>query len=76
MVDGVQVAWAFGSTTAAAAVNPWKAKPALEEVPAIVPIVADAALLLVVIEITPVVSMVACRLLVASAVLSWFNDET
>ena len=45
-------------------------------VPVIAPIVDEAALLLVVMLITPVVSMLACRLLAASAVLSWLSVET
>ncbi len=40
------------------------------------PIVDDAASLVVVIEITPVESTVACRLLAASAALRSFNDLT
>ena len=39
------------------------------------PIVDDAALLLVVMVIAPVVSMLACRLFAASAVLSWLRVE-
>ncbi len=44
--------------------------------PPILPMVEDAALLLVVTVIAPVESMVACRLLAASALLSSFSVET
>src|ERR1700761_9746104 len=71
-----RVACAFGSTTGATPTSPVKAWPAAVEVPVIAPIVDEAALLLVVMEMTPVGSMVACRLLAARAVLSWFSDDT
>ena len=40
------------------------------------PIVDEAALLVVVMVIAPVVSMLACRLLAANAALSWLSVET
>ena len=45
-------------------------------VPPIAPIVDEAALFVVVMVMPPVESMLACRLLAASAVLSWFSVET
>ena len=65
-------AWEFGSTTGAAAVRPVNAAAEL----VIVPIVDDAASFVVVMLIWPVVSIEACRLFAASAVLSWLSDET
>ena len=65
----MRVACEFGSATGAAADRPLKALPVFVDVPVIAPMVEDAALLLVVMVIAPVESMVACRLLVASAAL-------
>src|SRR3984957_2947277 len=76
VISPARVACAFGSATGANAVRPLKAWPATVAVPVIAPIVDEAALLLVVKVMTPVGSMVACRLLAASAVLSWFSDDT
>ena len=75
-ISPARVACAFGSATGAAAASPLKAWPAAVAVPVIAPIVDEAALLLVVRVMTPVGSMVACRLLAASAALSWFSDDT
>src|ERR1700733_768717 len=68
-----RVACEFGSVTGAAAVRPAKGLP----VPVVVmaPIVDEAALLLVVMLIWPVVLMLACRLFAANAVLSWLRLE-
>ena len=72
-----RVACEFGSATGAAALRPWNAAPEVEAVPPIVPIVDEAASLDVTMLIAPVEELiVACRLLAASAVLSWLSDET
>src|SRR5581483_2241946 len=63
-----RVACESGSTTGAPAVRPAKAVA----VPPTVPIVEDAASFDVTMVITPVVEMLACRLLAASAVLRSF----
>src|ERR1700722_15681152 len=76
VISPARVACAFGSATGASPVSPVKAWPATVAVPVIAPIVDEAALLLVVRVMTPVGSMVACRLLLASALLSWFSDDT
>ena len=76
VISPARVACAFGSATGASPSVPLKAWPATVAVPVIAPIVDEAALLLVVRVMTPVGSMVACRLLLASALLSWFSDDT
>ena len=69
-----RVACEFGSATgAAAAVRPLKTVAVL---PVSAPIVDEAALLVVVMLIWPVVLMLACRLFAANAVLSWLSVET
>src|SRR5665213_2189388 len=76
VINPARVACAFGSATGPSAVSPLKDWPAAVAEPVIAPIVDEAALLLVVMVMTPVGSMVACRLSPASAVLSWFSDDT
>ena len=72
----LRVVCEFGSATGAAAVRPLKAAPEAAALPPIVPIVDDAALLEVVIVRLPLESILACRSLAASAVLSWFRVDT
>ena len=67
----LRVACEFGSATGAAAVR--LAKGVAE--PPMVPIVDEAALLLVVMEIAPVESMLACRLFAANAVFNSLRVE-
>src|SRR3954454_11665225 len=71
-----RISWADGSLTGAPPVRPLKALPEAAEVPPMVPIVDDAASLVVVIVIAPADEIDACRLLAASAVLRSFNDLT
>ena len=66
-----RVACEFGSATGAAAVAPLNTVA----VPPIVPIVEEAASLVVTMLILPVESMLACRLFAASAVLSSLSVE-
>src|SRR5580698_3471542 len=70
-----RVACESGSATGAAAVKPLNAWLLAAAVPPIVPIVEDAALFDVMMLIWPVVLMLACRLLAASAVLSSLSVE-
>src|SRR5450631_610090 len=67
-----RLACEFGSATGAAADEPVNGVA----VPPMVPIVEEAASLVVTMLILPVVSMLACRLFAASASLSWLSVET
>ena len=69
----LRVACEFGSATGAAAVRLLNCVAVL---PVNAPIVDEAALFVVVMVIAPVVSMLACRLFAASAVLSSLRVET
>ena len=74
VISPARVACALGSTTGAeAAAKPVKAVPVIAEP---LPTVDDAALLVVVMVMAPVESMVACRLLGASAALRSLSVET
>src|SRR6266852_1474332 len=70
-----RVACELGSTTGGAAVTPLKAWPLAVAEPPIEPIVEDAASFDVMMLMTPVVLMLACRLFAASAALSAFRFE-